>query len=243
MRDHEGRGPDWWRFQCFGTHGNVQRVIRERPRVKVVEWPLPIFDAFDESRQFDYRSGCADLDLTEPAFVPERDAQFTLLADIPHPAETTELSGHPADAKLQILVVRDVRVVPPRALIPDPIDGQVFRWPDPASAAQWEENFSDRVRVNEVRVVSMGQTPAGASVPLASVELQNGPRCYADAEGTVTLRRCRLMPDPADPGTPVEATPTYVATLPRQRAIWTVRLAQPAADRNLGIEFTLEVKP
>jgi hypothetical protein len=84
------------------------------------------------------------------------------------------------------------------------------------------------------------------TVPFVSVAVSNGPTCYASPDGTAYLARCRLTPDPNDPGTPVDATPAYLGSLKEVPANWTVTFAaSPRLDENeeLALEFTVEAKP
>jgi hypothetical protein len=111
----------------------------------------------------------------------------------------------------------------------------------------WDENFSDRLRVAEVRAVvfrTAGARGTPAPVPFRAVGILGGPRCVAEPDRVVVLARCRAAPDAQ--AVVVDATPTYRVGQPRDRLTWVVELDQTpllGEGEALGIEFVLRAMP
>ncbi len=232
-----------WNFRCFGTHGNVGMTMSGRPITKVVEQTLPIFDHFDDRRTIDYRAGCRNLHGADPpAFTPTRDARFLLEASTRLGSRATETTGDPtAAAPLTVFHVQDRRILEPRPLSPW-FGARQWKYTVSGADDLWDENFSDRLRIREIRILK--STTAGFEpMSFTSIAIENGPRCYATG-GIVDLGQCRLSPDAAR-GTPVDATPAYLASLKQLRTTWTVTFPKPEVlqnDEQLMIEFALEAK-
>ena len=245
--------PDKWCFDCLSTtRGSGPWNVWGRPRVKVMEWQLPISDTADVLARLDHGAGCTTQHPDDPpAVVPDRDAALQLLARLETTsqlAETPDLRGQAGQAKLDVHIVRGRRAMDPRPLTSAP-DG-TLRWQVGGDANRWDENFSDRLRVVEVRAVIYGVGPrprgAPAQTPLRAVSLLGGPRCVAELEGQVSIARCHTSPQPGAPTTAIDATPAYLAGRPRDRLTWVVELeGMPPVEigKALGIEFTLEVRP
>jgi hypothetical protein len=244
--------PDHWCFWCLSINRGGEWSVWGRPTVKVMEWQLPIGDTADQLVRLDYRAGCVGEHPDDlPVVVPTRDAALQLLAWLATSTESGEaqdpdLRGEAGHAELRVHVVRGNRVMEPRPLTAAP-DGSL-QWQVPGTADRWDENFSDRLWIAEIRpvVYRMAPGPRGTPVPVAlrAVGILGGPRCLAGPRGVVVLAGCRATPD--GPAIAVDATPTYLAARPRERLTWVVELdGTPLVGPGeaLGIEFWLGVKP
>jgi hypothetical protein len=266
-----------WVVHCNSLQGD-RASIPNRPAVKVIERDLPIADTYRIRQKINYEDGCNNFSPAPTAFLPggrtaypntflaDRDALYTLLLVIYEPSTVTEgeLKGTPGEARLEVQVVREGMPKPVSPQTLEPSDGltEVWEWHAGVQDGKWELNFSNRLRVTNVRILKgkrhaatnrfFPTDPMNPYVVPYRIEFASH-SCYANRDvydGDIDLRRCRQSPNDQN-GAAIIATPTYLNTTDQTPLTWRVVFNSaegfPApnlvGDEELAIEFTLEVRP